>query len=240
MTEPLVAAIMLTRDRPLMAARAVASFRAQTYNPNNLRLRIVDTGSKSLYSANSLFVSSFPGVVYQQAGHGPSIGLLRNEANRGASMAEIIVHWDDDDYSHPNRIAEQVALLQSSGADAVGYRDMLFWRTLVNDKSGYGEAWLFTHPRPSYMLGTSFCYWRRVWEKRPFPDAPKAPGGAGEDSLWSLPLKVANASSIHADGDPRMVASIHGANSQPYAIKEGPQWKRCPEWDSALGAKMAL
>ena len=47
---------------------------------------------------------------------------------REGHAADILVHLDDDDYSHPNRIAEQVVLLQSSGADCVGYREMLFWQ----------------------------------------------------------------------------------------------------------------
>ena len=66
---------------------------------------------------------------YEQATIGTKLRNFAGEANGPAWMPEILIHWDDDDYSHPNRIAEQVALLQSSGADAtVGFREMLFWR----------------------------------------------------------------------------------------------------------------
>jgi hypothetical protein len=69
-------------------------------------------------------------------GH-PTIGQLRNLAIEECSEVfkpDIIIHFDDDDWSHQNRIAEQVALLQATGADCVGYNEMLFWRESVQDR----------------------------------------------------------------------------------------------------------
>ena len=137
MTDPLVCAILLTRDRPRIAARAVASFRTQTYA--NKRLFVLDNGDGDLLRSTLPFQSGETWLNWNPA-RGKSIGVLRNMAAElsctGLGMPqleddlpEIVVHWDSDDVSHPNRIAEQVALLQSSGADCVGYRDMLFWRT---------------------------------------------------------------------------------------------------------------
>src|SRR5262249_46637430 len=117
-----------------------------------------------------------------------SVGMLRNLAASDAHEADILIHWDDDDYSHPNRIAEQVALLQSSGAECVGYREMLFCDTRLAEfrESEYtfqlrprNEAWIYKHGHPKYCLGTSMCYWREVWERRPFPDRT-----VGEDGEW--------------------------------------------------------
>ena len=119
MADPTVCAVMLTRNRPDMARRAVRSFESQTYQ--NKRLVIWDTVC---------------GPTVRHAGHfqhctigdaGESIGKLRNQAN-ALCREDIIIHFDDDDVSHPNRIAEQVAHLQASGAECVGYREMLFWR----------------------------------------------------------------------------------------------------------------
>jgi len=163
-----------------------------------------------------------------------TIGRMRNEVNELAVMADIIVHWDDDDWSHPNRIVEQVALLQAIDADCVGYNEMLFWRGAepcpVCDQdgqpchicagSGYvtgdtNGAWLYSNPNPRYALGTSLCYWRRAWEERPFPDLQH-----GEDTEWIRGLDCQSVSSAKYsaraifDADVvSMIARIHSGNS---------------------------
>jgi glycosyltransferase involved in cell wall biosynthesis len=246
-TEPLVCAIMLTRDRPEMARRAVESFRAQTYERKKL-----------------LIVNSGPGPVLEEsetceAAQEPcfigidvlTIGALRNHGCKyashhyttGETCPEVFIHWDDDDWSHPNRIAEQVGLLQASNADAVGYRELLFWRTGVIRQVGkgsleldervigegpvygpVGEAWLHTkrHALP-FAFGTSLCYWRKTWEAKPFPDLPKNPHGSGEDYEWLKGLKLESVSALRKPCcghplheppcAPRMIASIHPGNS---------------------------
>lgn len=267
MNEPLVCAIMLTRDRPAMAKRAVESFRAQTYA--NKSLLIWDTGPdhEVRWLAREFRVAE-ESIHHVEDVPDFSIGELRNRANDWphAREADIIVHWDDDDWSHPNRIAEQVALLQSSGADAVGYREMLFWRDIqLSERDVYGadgdpsrpcdvieEAWLYSHSRPDYALGTSLCYWRKTWERKPFPDLPKGPGATGEDHEWRQGLRVVSESSsgyMTDEGpgvEPRMIASIHGGNSsKAYDIeallaKGNKQWRRVPEWDAYCCFRMAL
>ena len=262
MTEPLVCAVMLTCDRPEMAARAVRSFRAQTYERKTLL--VWNTGE-----SDEIECGCGPtGFHVVDANLGQSIGMLRNSAigfPTGYDKPDIIAHFDDDDYSHPDRIAEQVALLQSSGADAVGYREMLFWRETSVEQprptypSGehkgervwrdHDEAWLYSHNqpnKPNHVLGTSLCYWRKTWERKPFPDAPKGPGASGEDWLWQQGLNVKAASAMFEHGEsthpdtcdcglcgpgqrtvihggncePRMIASIHGQNSsQAYNLE---------------------
>lgn len=198
--EPLVCAILLTRDRPEMAARAVRSFREQTYQ--NKRLYVYDTGKTPCTDALPDGYPDFNIVYHRGLPDEPvTIGMLRNRANwwgiRPSSTsepdAEIIIHFDDDDYSHPHRIAEQVAFLQSSGADVVGYDELLFWRNLASggwseqSSGGWsGEAWLYSHNRvPNrHAPGTSFCYWRKTWERKQFnPQLPRR-GGTGEDYAW--------------------------------------------------------
>ncbi len=150
---------MLANGRPEMVRRAVKSFRAQTYE--------------------NKFIT-----VWHNEGK-QSIGALRNEANAFSVNVDIICHWDSDDWSHPNRIAEQVALLQSSGAECVGYNEMLFWDVTkpnacgvagawARGKQDSGEAWIYrsnisTHTE-NYAIGTSMMYWRSTWEKFQFPD----------------------------------------------------------------------
>lgn len=270
MSEPLVCAVMLTKDRPEMARRAVQCFAGQTYH--NKRLLVFDTGATVLHvqSEFGIYIESFGAVVFA----GQSIGELRNLANSYTNLrclsADVIMHWDDDDWSHPKRIEEQVALLQSSRADVVGYRDMLFWRdgrrlsldeipgSALNDgcTEAYtpGEAWLYNNADKRFCLGTSLCYWRRTWEERPFKSLP-TPNSMGEDTEFLRERRTLGVSSLcdridstsfsvapWDNREPRMIASIHGRNtSGQYAnLHESHSWKRVEDWDEYCRGVMAL
>lgn len=265
MSEPLVCAIMLTRDRPGMAKRALRCFENQT---EAHRLFILDTGQEQFFPDHSREVLSRVRYHYEPGARGRSIGHLRNYANIRATEAyrlNVLIHWDDDDWSHPNRISEQVALLQASGADAVGYNEMMFWRTkrigVEQLREGpttplvTGEAWLYSNAVDKrYCIGTSLCYWRKTWEAKPFPDLPSAKGSTSEDTAWCKGLNTVGISSVGGlavvavDGptlrspnpdEPRMIATIHGGNTMPYNIEEKPfNWKRVPEWDARVRETM--
>lgn len=221
---------MLTRDRPEMAARAVRCFERRTYDPATML--ILNTGSQLLLAEDvpDVYEMWKPDIAHR------SIGCLRNDLNTGASVAiagtpasDIIVHFDDDDISHPNRIAEQVALLQSSGADCVGYREMLFWET------AQAQSWMYAHSHPNYCLGTSLCYWRKAWEGCKFP-----PTSRGEDLAFVQRVRALGVSGIN--GGPRMIATIHGSNTSesydPRLMTAKEEWWRTPEWDDAVRTMM--
>jgi hypothetical protein len=192
MSKPSVVAVMLVNGREGMVRRAVESFKAQTYT--NKRLLIWDTGELNCDFDNSEdgdgSIVHMPAEAYRDPA--PTIGALRNEANAFWNTHDIVCHWDSDDWSHPRRIEEQVALLEASGKVCVGYRDMLFWNQTAGQLCG---AWLYRHLLKP--LGTSLCYWRRAWEQRPFEDLPKAKGGTGEDSRWLEGVQSLSISSLH-------------------------------------------
>lgn len=238
MTEPLVCCVMLTRDRPGMARRAVECFRAQTYKTKILVAwdtgGLPDIGLSFQLAQNEWTVEDVPDY---------SIGELRNRAARWVTdgphpLPDVLIHWDSDDWSHPNRIAEQVALLQQSGKECVGYNEMLFWR------EPHGEAWLYRNANPRYCVGTSLCYWRAAWERRPFPDLPKNGEGTGEDTAWLREVDSLGLGLRAYGYEPRMIASIHGGNTMPYNIEElvangSREWTRVP-WDDYCREKMRL
>jgi len=171
-----------------------------------------------------------------------TIGAMRNYANSLLTDCDIVCHWDDDDWSHPNRIAEQVALLQATDADCVGYNEMLFWRERAPERPG--ESWLYSNPNPRYALGTSLCYSRKAWEARPFPDI-----NHGEDTEWLKGVRCEAVSSgkpssraIYSADVISMIARIHSGNSSsaynPREMAENAgmpaserQWLRLPAWD---------
>lgn len=228
-----------------MARRAVECFRAQTYE--NKRLLVYDTGKEQPdidgLRDNETHFRCFWGTHRGML----SIGTLRNEANGHSDDMphdpDILIHWDDDDWSHQNRITEQVALLEASGADAVGYNELLFWRNGA-------EAWLYTNRNQYYAVGTSLCYWRKTWECKPFADLPRPEEWKGEDKRWIQDLKVVTDSGMGPAPrtyrePPRLIARIHGGNTMRYdiewQIKQGSQeWRRVPEFDRYCREKMSL
>lgn len=240
-----------------MLNRAIACFKAQTYERK--RLFIFDTGSLEapVMQGDGIYAEYFPLPLTDGVNKvSSSVGALRNMAiNYGQSLdADIIVHWDDDDWNHPQRIAEQVALLQASGKEAVGYREMLFWDTRRQKGSmevvpSQPQAWLYSSGNPRHCLGTSLCYWRRVWERRPFEDVQ-----TGEDYAWLKGVDSVGVTGLQSpmapDGSPNhaawMIASIHGGNTSPaYKYLEaceaqGEKWKRVSEWDEYCRKVMSL
>lgn len=202
MDEPLVCCI-LPYHIPGFVAQATACFQSQTYQ--NKRLISADTS----------------GV------HKP-VGWIRNNLIAPLPQYCLIAHWDHDDWSCPARLAEQVALIQSSGVSIVGYRDMPFYDVRTQQVTFYRQ------PQHSYALGTSLMYWRSVWEKQPFIEVL-----GDEDSKFEEAVgyqHVATASSLDG-GSPRMVARIHPGNTSP---KGGARYEVAkPELAEAVKACLA-
>ncbi len=260
-----VACVMLANGRREMVARAVESFHRQTHED---RLLVVyDTGEQPVeVTLGKGAITIFTGALSPER----SIGQLRNEANRLCGKVDAIAHWDSDDWSHPQRLEEQVAFLKASGADAVGYRDMVFWDTRAGQFAG---AWMYTGANPDYPVGTSLLYWCKTWERRPFPHKHH-----GEETAWYLRVKTAALSSVleprryrmpfaptditfpspitastmvversHIEirdsataCEPRMIASIHGGNTAAAITPGAKEWRRAPEMDAHCREVMAL
>jgi hypothetical protein len=234
MTQPRVCAVMLVDGRPEMVARAIRSFEAQTYPVADRLLFLYNSGSPFPEPASDSLIA----ILRRPK---DTIGAMRNAAIREIpkGYADIIVHWDSDDWSAPERIAEQVALLTNptrwhTALEAVGYSDMLFWDTRTN------EAWLYTGS-PAYMCGTSLCYWRDTWKRKPFPAVNQ-----GEDTAWQMGLQSLSVRSFngtqavgHNLPRPRMVCSIHGGNISSHVDQRSQQWRRVPKWDEWCRGVMA-
>lgn len=239
-----VVAVMLVDGRPELVQRAIRCFRAQTYE--NKRLLIYDSGD-----VQAVYPEYWPIVDYVRAScrNGQTIGELRNAANRIAEKdgAEIIIHWDSDDWSAPTRIQEQVTVLRIQEQivglpgmlpiPCIGMNRMRFWREQER------EAWFYSNPNPNYALGTSLCYWTRFWAENLFT------ANHGEESEFShwLRLNVVNGNAGALDN--LMVASIHSGNQHrnPYRRElmvasemQGGEWKRALHLDESTAAVMAL
>ena len=209
----LISAILPTRGRPHFAHRALDCALRQTAGDYVLEIHILDDlDAPSFFNA-----PDFNGVHYHISERRMSIGEKRNRLCELAS-GDIIAHFDDDDYSAPGRISDQLERLMSSGAMLTGYNEMVF-------ECDDGACWLHSGDK-DYAIGTSMMYRREFWKANLFPAGAGRPVDfVGEDTVF-----LAAARRIHsvaaAPAGEMMLARIHGGNTATKKPVAGPRWKR--------------
>jgi glycosyltransferase involved in cell wall biosynthesis len=174
-------------------------------------LIILDEG----YTPHPMLSHGTPGniryVFREDKGVSVSVGQKRNEANAMAT-GDIIAHFDDDDWSHPERLAEQLAFMEKTGKACVGYHDLLYFR--MTDRT----LWKYMYQgKPCiYATGTSQFYRRSAWEKTPFKNKI-----VGEDSQFSFDMKALDQLASE-DGKKMVVARAHSGNTYVPAFGYAP------------------
>lgn len=141
-----------TRRRARWIEQAIRLYRAQTWPSAYRELCVV--------SEDALESILPDDVRFIRLDRKYSVGTKRNVACENAT-GSIIAHWDDDDWSSPERLEEQVAALD--GYDVTGYRTMLF-HDLVGNCIWYWAS------KAMDVCGTSLMYRRAYWENHRFPD----------------------------------------------------------------------
>lgn len=205
-----VSAIMPTRGRQRLSALAVISFLSQTYD--NKELLILDDAEDPAFEAFQLGRSPSQKIEYvlYEGEQRQTIAAKRNWLC-GRATGDIIMHFDSDDWSSPDRMADQVARLQESGKALTGYHSMLFLNAYDD------TAWKYHGHSHLYAVGTSLAYRRDWWAGHPFPVTRKENGGdvpliIGEDNEMVNAAKQAG-QIVTVDADKRMVARIHDGNT---------------------------
>lgn len=114
----MISCLMVTLDRLALAKDAIRSYAEQSY-PNR-ELVIVSDGEERYRRALARYVEALGiprvRIIYPGTG-GLTLGALRNISTE-AAQGEIICQWDDDDYSHPERLDVQVRDMIAHGAGA--------------------------------------------------------------------------------------------------------------------------
>lgn len=193
---------MPTHNRRRFVEQAIGCFMAQDW-PNR-ELVIVDDGDpvRDLIPSSPMFSYVHLGDVHR------TIGAKRNIAC-GMARGEYVCHWDDDDFSGPGRISEQVRVMRQSARPATGYNQLPFaW-----DEGR--RAWLYLG-RQGYACGTSLMYLRAYWAGHRFRDVQ-----IGEDNEF---LEKLGDRFISVSGR-QIVARIHGEATCPkVAMLTGSTW----------------
>jgi glycosyltransferase involved in cell wall biosynthesis len=167
---PRAVAICPTADRPTYLPLALACFAHQTYA--NKKLVVMDNGVNPVEALLSGMVGDIQYVrvppYINKLNHGQAV----NACCELASANDVILSWDDDDWSAPNRMQEQIDRLVESGKSVTGYHNLLFYNT----QDGKTYKYLYNGPG-MYASGTTQCFTRDFWKRNPFPDKPKGADG---------------------------------------------------------------
>src|SRR5262245_51000937 len=115
---------MPTRGRREYALQALDSFQGQTY-PRKELIILDDSEDPSfnVYDFSNMW-------WFSDCSHAISTSrIISEKRNACCRMAngEIIIHWDSDDWSAPDRIADQVERLEQSGKSVTGYSEIIFY-----------------------------------------------------------------------------------------------------------------
>lgn len=119
---PLISCLCVTRERGCLLSRAIKSFKDQKYINKEL---VIVYEEDDLSTGEYLSELLDNDIIKIEAVASPklSLGELRNLAVE-ESKGEYFCQWDDDDWSHNNRLAFQMDVIQTSQMPACV---MIYW-----------------------------------------------------------------------------------------------------------------
>ncbi len=121
---PLVTALMVTKGRTALAQRAVLNFQKQTYPHCELVIVNDDEDDQLRTWVQSLADTRIH--LLNLPTDQRSLGVLRNIAMQEA-RGDYVAQWDDDDFSHPMRLALETGLVLLHNADACFLQRWMLW-----------------------------------------------------------------------------------------------------------------
>lgn len=189
--------------------QAIEYFQSQTYASREM-LIVVDPGyAPALLADSRIRVIEAPAAI--------TLGAKRNFACENAG--ELIAHWDDDDFSAPGRLADQVARLIQSDKAVTGYARMRFTD---------GRNW-WRYADPNYPLGTSLLFRRTWWNANRFPDRALASDGPFiSQGIQQRQLAVAPCGEM-------MFARIHpDSTNKQRVMRDTTHWQPCESIQEAV------
>jgi glycosyltransferase involved in cell wall biosynthesis len=222
-TFPLVSCVMPTFDRRAFVPQSVRYFLRQDYPAKELI--IIDDGPEPV----SDLLPCDDRLLYRRLETRTILGTKRNMACELA-RGSIIVHWDDDDWSAPNRLSVQAIALSDGDADICGVASLLYYDV------GSAAAWRFTWP-PGYRpwaAGPTLCFRKELWTRSPFPDV-----AIGEDTRFVFSPAVHRVADVQDTAC--VVGIIHRGNTAPKSVR-GAHWSPRPvsEVEHVIGGDMAF
>ena len=218
--------LCLTRNRRQWLPQAIRCFQSQTYR--NKELLIIADG-ENVRDIVAGAQESDERVRLIEIPEGYRIGQKRNF---GADQAagEIIAHWDDDDFSAPERLGDQVQRLLASGKAVTAYCAMYFRASRAITES----EWWFYEGKPGRGIGTSLLYRKEWWRQHQFQAIQ-----IQEDSHFMHAAAGAK-EFVTAEAGTLMAATIHAGNTSkrnlnPETYRVAPEFAGVPGMEFPCG-----
>jgi glycosyltransferase involved in cell wall biosynthesis len=123
---PLISCICITRGKPKMLNRAITCFESQTYPNKELILIYEDDDEVTIRWFEEQAISSRHRLIQVSATPKRTLGWLRNRAINEA-VGEFVCQWDDDDWYHRARLAQQWLALFEAGHNACVVRQWILY-----------------------------------------------------------------------------------------------------------------
>lgn len=212
--QPAVSCIMPTYNRRAFVARAIRYFNQQDYS--NRELVIVDDGEDQI---EDLVPPGDRSIRYLRLDKRTTIGRKRELACEAAD-GEVLVQWDDDDWSGPTRLTRQIAALVAGAADITGILQGYLIDVSTSRFYKDGPPMHVGHLHPLIVTGT-LAFTRSAWRNvGGYPDSTPS----GEVPLLRAVLEHGGRVAP-TDNDGLFIVVRHHANSwRPlhYDVQRGP------------------
>jgi len=164
----LVSCVMPTKNRRMFISQSIKYFQNQDY-PNK-ELIIYDTGTDKVKD----LIPNSTEIHYFSDDPGLKLGEARNAAIN-KSKGDIVVTWDDDDWSADNRISKQIKPIIKYEADLTSYTPS--FRYDMNSD----QCWLrYRTTGPERSANNTLSFRKQIWEKL----VKYSPLSIGEDTIF--------------------------------------------------------
>lgn len=176
---------------------------AQTFS--DYELVVVHDGNQAFDTQLCEHLGGLPlswSVDRQQQGQ--SLGELR-QCSVDLAAGDWVCQWDDDDYFHPDRLAQQWARAQQANADACFLTEHLHWFTQTNLL--FWNDWNRSDFPFNLIEGTLLA------RKDRLPDYPALPRGEDTPVVHGLIERGCTVATLGAEGAHLQLYTFHGSNA---------------------------
>ncbi len=164
---------------------------------------IPTTRSRDNFNSRIYTIMHFQDYAHKEIIFDYGDGKIGEKRNRICSQAQgdIIIHADSDDIYQDDWISKSVNALITNDAAVTGMDNINFWSPEAQ------IAWRYNPNGKTWLSGATMCYWKKTWEKHPFPDKQ-----IGEDTAWikTMPAGLKIHRHDYIDG---FLATIHPGNT---------------------------
>lgn len=156
---PKISCLTVTKNRFDLLINSISCYRNQSYS--NKQLVIVSQSDPYTNSLIEDYTKDQSDIIFVTASESKSLGALRNLSIELAT-GELLCQWDDDDISHPHRLATQYSTLDNNTVACL-YTQHLKYFTETNEL--YWIDWSQEKSLSSRYLPGTVMFRKKIYSK---------------------------------------------------------------------------